>query len=159
MIGRSPSVWSLSSDTALSDNRTRHYLQRPVTFRASVRSTDRRCTLTATIDRTLSLSVRSLRDQSLVHTVGPCLFCRAPVAPSDCPHSTGGHSAGGVPNPSHLRSIAEFIHINSNFISFINVPTPPSVHHHMYVLAFSQSFSKGLATQLATPLNPSDDAN
>jgi len=26
------------------------------------------------------------------------------------------------------------------------------------VLAFSQSFFKGLATQLATPLNPSDDA-
>ena len=71
MIGGSPSVRSLSSDTASSDNRTRHCLQRPITFRASVRSTDRRCTLTATTDRTLSLNVRSLRDQSPVHSVGP----------------------------------------------------------------------------------------
>ena len=71
VIGHSPSVRSLSSDTASSDNRTRHCLQRPVTFRASVRSTDRRCTLTVTTNWTLSLSVRSLRDQSPVHSVGP----------------------------------------------------------------------------------------
>ena len=55
---------------------------------------------------------------------------------------------------SRLRFFAELIHFNSNFFSFANVPTPPSV----CVLAFSQSFFKGLATQLATPLNPSDDA-
>ena len=71
VIGRSPSVRSLSSNTASSDNRTGHYHQRPVTFRASVRLTDRRCMLTATTNRTLSLSVRSLRDQSPVHSVGP----------------------------------------------------------------------------------------
>ena len=58
---------------------------------------------------------------------------RAPVAPSDFPHSTGGHSAGGVSNLSRLRSIAELIHINSNFASFVNVPTSSSVHHHVYV--------------------------
>ena len=71
VIGCSPSVRPLSSDTASSDNRTGHCLQRPVTFTASVRSTDRRCTLTATTDQTLSLSVRSLHDQSPVHSVGP----------------------------------------------------------------------------------------
>ena len=89
--------------------------------------------LTAATDRTLnpasghcSISVRSLCE--------PLSFLyRALVAPSDCPYSTGRHSTGGVPNPSHLRSFAELIHINSNFISFVNVPTPPSVHHHVYV--------------------------
>ena len=74
-IGRSTSVQSLSSFTAPTDNRTRHYIQRLVTSRASVRSLDRRCTLSATTDRTLTLSVRSLRDQSPVHSVRPCLFC------------------------------------------------------------------------------------
>ena len=98
-------------------------------------------------DRTHSSSVRSLCE------IMSFLY-RALVAPSDCPHSTGGHSAGGVPNPSCLGFIAKLIHINSNFISFVIVPTPPCV----CVLAFSQSFSKGLTTQLATPLNPSDDA-
>ena len=71
MIGRSPSIQSLPSDTASSDNKTGRCLQCPVTFRASVRSIDRCCTLTATTNRTLSLSVRSLCDQSPVHSVGP----------------------------------------------------------------------------------------
>ena len=28
---------------------------------------------------------------------------------------------------------SKLIHDNSNFFSFANVPTPPSVHHHVYV--------------------------
>ena len=130
VIKCSPSVRSLSSDTASSDNRTGHCLQRPVTFRASVRSTDRRCTLTATTDQTLSLSVRSLRDQSPVHSIGPF---SSPFLHRVDPHQLQLHL---------LCKCANTIKC-----------TPPCV----CVLAFSQSFSKGLATQLATPLNPSDD--
>ena len=66
------------------------------------------------------------------------------VAPSNCPHSMGGHSATGVLNPCsqvlntkcivfRLHFFIDLIHINSNFFSFTNVPTPPSVHHHVYV--------------------------
>ena len=33
----------------------------------------------------------------------------------------------------HLCFCTELIHINSNFFSFVNVPTPLSVHHHVYV--------------------------
>ena len=91
------------------------------------------CSLTTTTDQTLEPNVRSLRDQSPVHYETLSFLTRALVAPSDCPHSTGGHSAGEVSNPSRLHFITELIHINSNFISFVNVPTPPSVHHHVYV--------------------------
>jgi hypothetical protein len=48
----------------------------------------------------------------------------------------------------------------SNFTSFANVPTLTSDHPtYARVLAFSQSFSlKELDTQLATPLDSSNDA-
>ena len=50
-------------------------------------------------------------------------------------------SAGGTIGLSALygRTLSQWsfftklIHINYNSISFVNVPTPPSVHHHVYV--------------------------
>ena len=35
--------------------------------------------------------------------------------------------------PSRLCFFTELIHFNSNFFSFANMPTPLSVHHHVYV--------------------------
>jgi hypothetical protein len=43
-------------------------------------------------------------------------------------------------DPFCLHFFAELIHFNFNFSSFANVPTPLSVHHHIYVLVFLQSF-------------------
>ena len=82
-------------------------------------------------DRTLSLSVRSLRDQSLVHSVGPF---SSPFLHRVDPHQLQLHLLCKCANTTKC--------------------TPSCV----CVLAFSQSFSKGLATQLATPINPNDDA-
>ena len=56
-----------------------------------------------------------------------------------------------------LLFFTELILINSNFFSFANVPTPPSVHHHVMCVSFSHTFPKVLATQLAMPLDPSND--
>jgi hypothetical protein len=33
----------------------------------------------------------------------------------------------------HFRFFTELIYFNSNFFSFVNVPTPPSVHHNVYM--------------------------
>jgi hypothetical protein len=44
--------------------------------------------------------------------------------------------------PKNLSPFAKLIKINSNTFSFANVPTPPSVHHHVYVLAFHKHFQR-----------------
>jgi hypothetical protein len=60
--------------------------------------------------------------------------------------------------PKNLSLFSKLIKINSNTLSFANVPTPPSVHHHMQVCYIFTIIFKELITQLATPLDSSNDA-
>ena len=78
--------------------------------------------------------------------------------PADCPHPRGRPSAvrpsspnraatslnkselywqtvrpSGPDRPPVISFSHKLININSNTFSFVNVPTPPSVHHHVHV--------------------------
>ena len=93
--------------------------QRPVTRPRRV--------LTAATDRTLNPASghHTTSVQSLYEPLS--FLSRAPVAPSDCPHSTGGHFAGEVSYPCS------------------NVITSKSITLCTCVSLFSQTFSRVLA--------------
>jgi hypothetical protein len=57
-----------------------------------------------------------------------------------------------------LLFLSNLIRFNTNNFSFANVLTPPSVHHLVHVVSFSQIFLKGLVTQFIMSLNASNNA-
>ena len=152
VIGRSPASGHTPAPTSPCISLTGCSLPASGHFECQRPVEDRRCMLSATTDRTQDPSVRSPRDQRPVHSVRPCLFCvghrwhhrtirtlRADTPPMEFLHQV---------DPHQLQ-----LHLLCKCANTTKC-TPPCV----CVLAFHNHFQRMLATQLATPLNPSDDA-
>ena len=125
----------------------------------SIRSRDRGWPSLRATNRMQDPSVRSLHDQRPVHSVKPCLFCIGRRW-----HRRAVRTLRADTLPVEFRTLLTTFHRRVDphqlqlhlLCTCANTAkcTPPCV----CVLAFSQSFFKGLATQLAMPLNPNDDA-
>jgi hypothetical protein len=120
-------------------NSVRCLLQRPVTNRQVPKSIFHDRTRLLGGDRTCSVSSRSLLPCHVPrHTDRTREQCSqrvrslVAIASGQCCISTDA-CCNSVWSMLQRSVMPKILHLNSNFFSFTNVPTPPSVHHHVHM--------------------------